>query len=187
MIKAIHSFPRRGRLTSKPAAVALAIAVVLSTCCHYACVTTFSVPRLAHGAASKEALIKAVLQSLREGDLQKMKDLSLQKEEFQRFIWPELPVSNPKTNVPLDYVWKDLSYRSMNRMQATFNKMKGKHLELVRIVHRGKVVKYKSHCAYPDMEVFIREPGGKEFSYPLVGTLIELDGLWKVYSYAPYD
>jgi len=55
------------------------------------------------------------------------------------------------------------------------------------IVYRGKVAEYRRHRAWSDMEVMIREAGGKEMLYPLFGTLIEMDGLWKVYSYAPYD
>lgn len=151
------------------------------------CEKSVSTPRLAHAAVSKEALAEDVLRSIRDGDLQRMKDLSLSKDEFQRFVWPELPVSNPKTNVPLDYVWNDVHYRSTSRMQASFNKLKGKDLKLVRVVHNGELVEYKSHRAYSDMEVIVREPNGQETPYPLFGTLIEMNGRWKVYSYAPYD
>jgi hypothetical protein len=76
-------------------------------------------------------------------------DLSLSKEEFQRFVWPELPVSNPRTNISMEYVWTDLYSRSMMRMQATFNKLKGKELKLIRVEHQGKVAEYSSHRAYP--------------------------------------
>jgi len=175
-----------GRLRARPAATLLLLAAAFVCFCQ-ACREASSVPRLTHAAASQEALAQEVLLSLKEENLQEMKDLSLSKEEFRRFVWHELPVSNPKTNVPLDYVWNDLNFRSMTRMQGTFNRLMGKDLELVRVVHHGKVVEYSSHRAYPDMEVVIREKGGEEMSYPLFGTLIEMDGLWKVYSYAPYD
>jgi hypothetical protein len=143
--------------------------------------------RLQNGAHSQEALAREILQAIATGDLRAMKDLSLSKEEFQRFVWPELPVSNPKTNVSLDYVWNDVYFRSMVHMQRWFGELKGKKIELVWVVHRGKTENYASHRAYSDMEVVIREAGGEEKPYPLFGTLIEMDGLWKVYSYAPYD
>jgi hypothetical protein len=153
----------------------------------WACGETSSTPRLVHATASQEALAEAVLRAIADENLKAMQELSLSKEEFRRFVWPELPVSNPKTNVSLDFVWNDVYFRSMARMQASFNRLKGRNLKLVRVEHRGKVVEYKSHHAYQDMEVTIREAGGEEMSYPLFGTLIEMDGLWKVYSYAPYD
>jgi hypothetical protein len=145
------------------------------------------VPRLAHAEQSKEALAQAVLRAIKEEDLKAMRDLSLSKAEFRLFVWPELPVSNPKSNVSLDYVWNDFHIRSMMRMQSSFNKLKGKDLKLIRVIQHGKAVEYRSHRAYPDMEVTIREADEEEMSYPLFGTLIEMDGVWKVYSYAPYD
>jgi hypothetical protein len=143
--------------------------------------------RLLNGAQSQEALARKILQAIAAGDLQAMKDLALTKMEFQRFVWPELPVSNPKTNISVDYVWNDLYFRSMVHMQRCFGELKGKKIELVRVVHSGRMEEYPTHRAYPDMEVIIREAGAEGRSYPLFGTLIEMDGLWKVYSYAPYD
>jgi hypothetical protein len=145
-----------------------------------------SAPRLKHAEASQEDLARAVLRTIAEENLEAMKDLSLSKEEFRKFVWPELPVSNPKTNLSVDFVWNDVFYRSMMSMQRIFNKLKGRDLKLVRVECHGEVAEYKSHRAYPDMEVIIREEDGKEVSFPLFGTLIEMDGLWKVYSYAPY-
>jgi len=146
-----------------------------------------SSPRLQHGLPSQEAVAKKVVQALAGQDLQSLKDLALTKDEFARFVWPELPASNPKTNVPFDFVWNDVYYRSTTRMNALFQQMKGKRLSVVRTSCRRKVEEYATHKAYPDMEIVVKDESGKEGSYPLFGTLIEMDGVYKIYSYAPFD
>jgi hypothetical protein len=174
------------RLLRKPAAtLCLLAALGLAACGSHNSVSASA--RLRNGAPSQEALAQAVLQAIARQDIQAMKDLALSKEEFARYVWPELPVSNPRTNVPLDFVWNDVYFRSTLRMQAIFDDLKGKEFGPVRVRCRRKEESYATHRAWPDMEVILRGADGKEFSYPLFGTLIEMDGIWKVYSYAPYD
>jgi hypothetical protein len=175
-----------GRLFRKPAAALMLLAALgLGGCVSHPRVSASA--RLRGGAPSQEELAQAVLQAIARQDLQAMKDLALSKEEFERYVWPELPVSNPRTNVSLDFVWSDVHFRSALRMQAIFDNLKGKKLSLVRLHPRRKAESFATHRAYPDMEVILRSEDGKEGPYPLFGTLIEMDGVWKVYSYAPYD
>lgn len=176
-----------GRLVSKAAAVLLSglLAVLLTFCgsCHPALKNS----RLGNGKPTKEALAESVLEAIARNDLQAMKDLSLSKEEFLTCVWPELPASNPKTNLTVDFVWSDVYFRSMSRMQGIFAELKDKHFRLVSVIHRGKLAEYATHRAYPRMEVVLRDDAGREAPYPLFGTLIEMDGRFKVYSYAPVD
>lgn len=144
-------------------------------------------PRLRHGAPSPEELSRRVLAALQDGDLPTLESLALSEEEFREFVWPELPVSNPKTNVPLEYVWGEVRLRSTARLQQLLRTLKGERFALARTSHRGPRTDYPSHRAYSDFEIILRDPGGKEREYLLFGTLIEMDGVWKVYSYAPYD
>jgi hypothetical protein len=37
------------------------------------------------------------------------------------------------------------------------------------------------------MEVILRNEEGADEEIPLFGTLIQMDGIYKVYSYAPFD
>jgi hypothetical protein len=144
-------------------------------------------PRLRHGAPSPEELARRVLDGLQTGDLRALESLALSADEFRDFVWPELPVSNPRTNVPLDYVWGDVHLRSTARLQAMLRALKGEGFSLVRVRHTGPRTDYPTHRAYSDFEIVLRDRDGKEREYPLFGTLIEMDGVWKVYSYAPYD
>jgi hypothetical protein len=143
--------------------------------------------RLNHGFFSKEALAEGVIKALSGGDLQSLKDMALSRDEFERCVWPEMPASNPRTNLTLDYVWNDEHARSARYLAMIFERYRGKKMRLVRVIQRGPTTEYRSHKAYSDMTAIARDESGKEMEYPLFGTLIELDGVWKVYSYAPYD
>lgn len=144
-------------------------------------------PKLRHGASSPEELARKVLDGLQAGDLPALESLALSADEFREFVWPELPASNPKTNVPLDFVWGEVRMRSSARLQQMLRTLKGESFSLVRVSHRGPRTDYRTHRAYSDFEIILRDPGGREREYLLFGTLVEMDGVWKVYSYAPYD
>ncbi len=143
--------------------------------------------RLRHGASSPEELARKVLAALQEGDLRTLESLALSREEFRDFVWPELPVSNPKTHLPLAYVWGEVRWRSAARLQHLLAVLKGENFELARVAHRGPRTDYPTHRAYSDFEILLRDRTGREREYLIFGTLIEMDGVWKVYSYAPYD
>jgi hypothetical protein len=142
--------------------------------------------RLQNGARSAADLAARVLAAAEAGDRPALERLALSREEFQRFVWPELPVSNPKTNVSLDYVWKDVAVRSAAYRERLLASLRGKQLSVVRLHPRKATAEYPSHRALPDFEVTLRDDSGREGVYPLFGTLIEMDGVLKVYSYAPY-
>jgi len=169
-----------GRLLMRTAALVLLLA--------HAAIAVSEKPRnkLQHGLDSARAVALRVLEALEEEDVAALTSLALSREEFRKYVWPELPVSNPKTNVPLDYVWNDVWFRSVNRMKGTFERFQGRKLTLVSMAHRGEVAAYPTHKAYPDWRIILRVADGKDMEYPLFGTLIEMDGLWKVYSFAPY-
>ena len=177
----------RGRLLRRAAAALCGLALWAAASGCGARGPSKSAARLRNGAPSAQALAERVLRAIERQDLQALKDLSLSEEEFERHVWPELPASKPGTNLTAGFVWGDVYFRSMSRMQAIFGELKGRRLSLVRAVHRGDVEEYATHRAYPGMETVIRSEDGKEMEYTLFGTLIEMDGVWKVYSYGPYD
>ena len=146
-----------------------------------------AIGRLQNSAASPETLAAQVLAAMVQGNIQALRELALSEEEFRQYVWPELPASNPRTNVPFEFVWNDVAYRSAIWMNRMTKDLCGKQMKLVRVLHRGKTVPYHSHQAWSDMVVVLSDELGREREYPLFGTLIEMDGRFKVYSYAPYD
>jgi hypothetical protein len=143
--------------------------------------------RLHGGEPSFEALGARVLEAVCGGDFQALQELALSREEFRNYVWPELPVSRPGTNISLDFVWKDIEFRSANHRRRLVNALKGRSLTLVRVQHRGDTTDYPTHRAFSDMEVTVRNEKGAEEEIPLFGSLILMDGVYKVYSYAPFD
>jgi hypothetical protein len=143
--------------------------------------------RLRNTAPSGEALATQVLAAMVKGDTPALRRLALSEQEFRQYVWPELPVSNPRTHVTFDFVWKDVAYRSGLWMERLEKDLRGSKARLARVVRRGEIVRYRNYRAWSDMKVVLADESGLEREYPLFGTLIEMDGRFKVYSYAPYD
>jgi len=175
-----------GRLLRKPAVLIPVVCVIGLGIFGVYSVRTRPM-RLAHGESSPKAVAARLVGALAANDLQALKDLAISKEEFQAYVWPELPASNPRTNIPFDYVWNDVFFRSMNRMGRTYKHFQGHRIEVVKLGTRKNPETFATHTAWPGYEMTIRVDGGPEEELPLFGTLIEMDGVFKVYSYAPYD
>ncbi len=175
-----------GRLLRKPAV--LAPAACVAGLCLFAVYAARNRPvRLAHAESSPQAVAATVVRALADSDLQTLKNLTLSREEFQSYVWPELPASNPRTNIPFDFVWNDVYFRSLNRLAKLYERYRGRKVEIVSMSSAKTKERFASHTAWPDYRFTIRIENGAEEDVPLFGTLIEMDGVYKVYSYAPYD
>jgi hypothetical protein len=143
--------------------------------------------RLANGQASFEALAQVALDALARKDQATLERLALSREEFERHVWPELPAARPKTNLTVNFVWSDVALRSRAQLARLLQEFGGQRFSLVKVSHRGKVVRYPSHTAYSDMQILVQDDEGQQRKLPLFGTIIEMDGRFKIYSFAAYD
>jgi hypothetical protein len=139
--------------------------------------------RLSNSAASIEELAGEFLEAMRNEDGQKVIDLALSREEFDRFVWPELPASRPGTNLTSEFVWGQLNMRSQADMKGTFNRNKGKYFELVEVQFKDGVDEYPSFRVHKDTRLVVKDEAGKKRILNLFGSVMELDGEYKIFSF----
>jgi hypothetical protein len=138
---------------------------------------------LAHTKPSIEALSEEVLAKVYEKDIATLEQLELTKEEFKRFIWPHVPWSNPETNMPFEYYWRDIHQKSTWALRRVLVQNGGKKYDLIRVYFAKGVRDYNHARLYRDTRLVVKDEAGEEKELNIFGSVLELNGAYKILSY----
>jgi len=141
---------------------------------------------LADGAASPDALARAVLEAIRTNDRAGLARLAVSEREFREHVWPRLPASRPERNLPFSYVWGELRQKSDAALAATIQRYRGRLFE-VMTVSFSRATDYVEYKVHREATFRVRDSTGNESDLRVCGSLLEKDGLWKVFSYVVDD
>jgi hypothetical protein len=144
------------------------------------------VPPLAHTHESAAALASAVLDAYARKDGGTLTALALNEQEFRDQVWPELPAARPERNLPFSYVWGDLRQKSSLSLEKTLAEHGGRRYELIDVGFEGET-RYSSYLVHRRTTIRARGDGGQPIELRVLGSMIEQDGAWKVFSYVVDD
>lgn len=139
--------------------------------------------RLSASGDSPEAAAQAFLKALAKRDESAIAGLAVTKEEFATHVWPHLPASRPGTNLTLDYVWNGLAVRSRSGLVETLVRFGGRRFQLLGLRFEGKSSDYGAATVHRDARLKVRDETGRESELNLFGSVLELDGEWKIFSF----
>lgn len=141
------------------------------------------VPRyLAHSAESAEALARNFLDALAVADIPALKRTRISKDEFTWYVWPELPASR-LPNVTSDFAWSQATLNSLSGLGGLLNQYSHRRFELVGIRFAGGTKDYPSYRVHYDSRVTVRDESGHEYELKLFGSMLEMDGRFKLFSH----
>jgi hypothetical protein len=162
------------------------LASVLSVCAVLllvnACTKTAPAP-LAHAHSSVDSLVGAVVAGFRSGDATRLAELAISEQEFRDHVWRGLPVSRPERNMPIDYVWADLAAKSRSHMALAQRRSLPAPMEVERVEFADGVTHYDGFSVHRKARLIIRTPDGTQSSLRLFGSVLEMDGRFKIFSY----
>lgn len=158
-------------------------AVIMAAACSAPAEPTRVAAPLWHTFDSPEALAQAVLIALERKDMSALGVLPLSEAEYREHVWPELPVSRPERNVPLDYAWGQMRQRSDGSLRDTFGRYAGKQLKLVRTRFTGETTHYASFSVMRESEIIATDAAGRDLILRLYGSVLVQDRRYKMFSY----
>jgi hypothetical protein len=132
---------------------------------------------------SPEALAAAVLDNLARRDAAGLQALAVTEAEFRARVWPELPVSRPERNVPVEYAWGDLAQKSRASLRETLAQHGGRRYRLRRVEFLGGTTRYESFEVARKAQLVVRGADGTEEPIRLFGSILRAGGEHKVFSY----
>jgi hypothetical protein len=142
---------------------------------------------LPHSHDSPEALARAVLKAIEEGNTGALHALALNKEEFTEHVWPELPAARPERNLSVDFVWGDLHLKSNVTLRDTLTAHGGNRYEFIRMAFLGDTTAYGSYRVRRESELTVKDSTGTSRQIRVFGSMLEKNGRYKVFSYVIDD
>ena len=146
------------------------------------CTSCGSAPPLRNTHATPDALAAAVLAAVEQRDQATLEGLALSEQEFRDHVWPQLPASRPERNLPFSYVWGDLRQKSEAGLDTAMAEHGGRDYELVGVEFDDET-DYTDYRVHRDAAFRVRDKGGTVTTVRLCGSMIEMEGAWKVFSY----
>jgi hypothetical protein len=139
--------------------------------------------RLVGSQSTLEELIEDFLIALEEEDLDRLAELALSKEEFVELVYPGLPASDPKHNLSAEFLWRQTDMRSQADMRSTFSRYRGRELDLISFRFEKGAQEYPGFKVHKDTRILVEKEDGVQKELNLFGSILEMDGEFKIYSY----
>lgn len=136
---------------------------------------------LVAAAGSADELARRFLAAVRANDLDAVLELAITREEFDRYVWPELPA--PTRGLPADFVWDTAYNRGQAKIHGAMAALGGRQLTLKELTFTGEIEEYPTFRLYRDSLLHLVDENGKLQVIRLFGSVIELDGQFKIYSF----
>lgn len=141
------------------------------------------VPRyLANASATPEELSRAFLAELEAGDIPSLKRHRITKDEFCWHVWPGLP-SSQIPNLTCDFAWSQATLSSLSGLDSLLARYSGRRFEYVGIRFAGGATDRASFRVLNDSRLTIRDESGVEREMKLFGSMLEMDGRYKLFSH----
>ena len=141
---------------------------------------------LAASAPHADALAKKFLDALAQNDEAAMKALRITKEEFCLYVWPELP-SSKVPNLSCDFAWGQATLNSDAGFYGDLKRHKGKRYELISLKFTERTEYYKNFNIHKDARLKIKDEKGTEREVKLFGSMLEMNGKFKLFSFTIDD
>lgn len=123
-----------------------------------------------------------MLTAVAANDRAALERVTLSEQEFRDHVWPQLPAARPERNLPFSYVWGDLRQKSGASLSKMLAEHGGRRYQLLDIEFDG-VTDYQSYRVHREATFRVRDAAGQEMTLRLCGSMLEQNGVWKVFSY----
>ncbi len=138
--------------------------------------------RLANAQMSAEELSRNFLKALANEDMKFIESLRLTKEEFCQYVFPELPASKTP-NVTCDFVWQQATLKSLSGLSEMYPKHKGKKYQFVALRFEKGIDSYPTYQVHKETHLVVKDETGKRQELRLFGSMLEMDGKYKLFSF----
>jgi hypothetical protein len=144
-----------------------------------ACSSTRS-PRLADSLSSPKAVGEAVVNALNGKDKEALRAVLVTKEEYIDHMWGSFPASD---HWPADFAYSNLNKNSTKGINRWTERFGAKNYEFLDIRFTRSVEKYDGFRLHRGTMLQVRNTKGEEKELRILGSVVEMDGQFKLLSY----
>jgi hypothetical protein len=132
-------------------------------------------------------LFDNLLLALEKKDTMALIGMMITEKEFKEWLWWEFPASRPEVNAPVDFVWGNHAQNASKGLRLALRKYGGK--KLVYVSHRFEEGedKYQTFIIHTKTRVMVADSTGAEQEIKEFGSVVEMNGRYKLLSYRDRD
>ncbi len=123
-----------------------------------------------------------LLDATSRDDVAALRELRITKDEFCRYVWPELPGSKVP-NVSCDFAWDQATLRSLSGLTRVLDQHRGRKYEFVALRFPGAAEHHDSIVVHKAPAVSVRDETGALHEVRISGSILEMDGQYKLFSF----
>lgn len=139
--------------------------------------------KLKNSFESPEDLGKAVVSALNVKDGESLHRYRVDEEEYIGYMWYSFPASQPKYNIPEDFAWDNLNIKCIKGVTKWVNQYGDRDLEFQKIEFVNPTEKYDGFSLLRGTVLHVKTNDGKEKTLHILGSVVEMDGRYKLLSY----
>ncbi len=176
-----------GPFCTKAALAALLLCSLYST---LGCSDTWSSAKPDAGGwfGSADELARGVAQALSANDRKELDRFRISRDEYMAIVWPELPVSKiEQWKSQSGFVWSQHAAKSDAGLRLILDRFGGKNLTIRSVKCEAPAQEYASFRLYVRPAIEVADQSGAKPADPVLGTIIERSGRFKVFSYSIKD
>lgn len=138
---------------------------------------------MAQSTGKAEDVLRQVLPALAANDQSALIKLSIDQNDFKKYVWPALAVHMSGSDLTADKYYP--TYQKVNQVGITDAgaTLAGKKWEVVKVDLEPPQRKGKDFQLFGPPLVTLRDENGQEKTLRLVGGLLERDGAYRVTNY----
>jgi len=136
---------------------------------------------LRYGCRSVDELMTKLLAALEAKDLPGLENLRVTRQEHTDLLWPEFDAKNH--NVDPDFAWDMLNRRSHVGAGRAIGDYGGQELTVIGVEFTRDLERYASFVLHRGTILHARTQTGEMLDLRFLGSVVELDGQFKLLSY----
>lgn len=143
--------------------------------------------RLQGAAGSIDALVKSAIDAYAAGDTVALQRLLITAEEFDRYLYPEFgqhyPAARDTSVQAREFVRENHMRAAAKGLRKSLKELGGRRMELISVGFRDGAKRFSTYTIHEGTEVKVWLEDGSEGDLPALGSIVEMDGRYKLLSY----
>jgi hypothetical protein len=133
--------------------------------------------------SSIPTLVEDALARAAADDMEGLTRLRVTEREHEELLWPAFPASDPALNIPHSFAWSNLQKSCWRGQHALVSMLERGQWAVRDIEHPGGIEPYSGFRLHRDTLVQVEGPDGAQRDIHLLGSVVEIDGRFKLLSY----
>jgi hypothetical protein len=134
-------------------------------------------------ATSLDELLRTVERALADRDTTRLLDLMVSADEYRTIIYPALPAAHPPIGASFESIWVTHYPDAWRGLKRVLGRYGGRDVRILAVRFEAADQDHRNFILHETSVVDIEVDGRREHGQRLFGSVVDVNGRWKILSY----